>query len=125
MYVSMNVYLCFSHALSSQSVRSGEAYSTENPSQNFKYCSQDCSIILPSIEYILQQMLFTQLWPLFCHLLCILANSINTTGYQKYVSYNVGFPSKSKKEMHQAGCKKCKVYHDSSCLLEMNDSHRR
>lgn len=61
----------------------------------------------------------------FCHLLCVLANSINTTGYQKYASDNVGPPSKRKKEMHQAEYEKCKVYHDSSCFLEMKDSFRR
>lgn len=54
-----------------------------------------------------------------CHLLCVLANSINTTGYQKYASENAGPPSKRKKEMQQAGCEKGKVYHDSSGLLEM------
>lgn len=49
----MKVYLYFSHALSSQSVRTGEAYSTENSSQNYKCHSQDSSTILFSDEYIL------------------------------------------------------------------------
>lgn len=65
-YVSANkCVFIFSHALNSESVRTGETYSTENPSQNYKCCSQDCSTILPSDEYILQQVLFAQLWPLF------------------------------------------------------------
>lgn len=34
----------------------------------------------------------------FCHLLCVLANTIDTTGYQKYASDNVGFLSKKKRK---------------------------
>lgn len=40
----------------------------------------------------------------FCHLLCVLANSIDTTGYEKNANDNVGRPSKEKTEMQQAGC---------------------
>lgn len=46
------MYLYFSHALSSQSMRTGEAYS-ESPRQNYKCCSQDYSTTLSSDEYIL------------------------------------------------------------------------
>lgn len=53
MYMSANMYLYFSHALSSQSMRTDEAYS-ESPRQNYKCCSQDYSTILSSDEYILQ-----------------------------------------------------------------------
>lgn len=33
----------------------------------------------------------------FCHLLCVLANRIDITGYQKYASDNIGPPSNKKR----------------------------
>lgn len=119
----MNVYLYFSYALSSESVRTGETYSTENPSQNYECCSQDCSTILSSDEYILQQVLFAQLWPLFLSFTLCSGKQDWHYSYQKYASDNIGPPSKKKKG-NASGCVwECKIFlwrynFKLSCLWE-------
>lgn len=73
-----DVSLYFSHALSSW-LRTGEAYSTESPCQNYKCLGQDCSTIYPVLVYSPTSCLLS--CGLFlCHLLSVLANSIDTTG---------------------------------------------
>lgn len=117
-----DVSLYFSHALSSW-LRTGEAYSTESPCQNYKCLGQDCSTIYPVLVYSPTSCLLS--CGLFlCHLLCVLANSIDTTGSKSMHVIMLDLFQRQRKEIHQFGYERA-VYCYLSCPIEMTQNFSR